>query len=86
MLGRPAIRKLSSSPRDLLGDGVAGEESDAEAFAGGALDRLARVELPNTRRLHARGGERVLGDRRLLDVRSRTSSVSFASARARTLP
>src|SRR5207244_3527553 len=32
---------------DLLGDGVAGEEGEAEAFAGGALDRLARAELPD---------------------------------------
>ena len=31
---------------DLLGDGVTGEERDAEPFAGGAFDRLARVELP----------------------------------------
>src|SRR5207248_4606579 len=34
---------------DLFGDGVAGEEGEAEALAGGALDRLARAELPNAR-------------------------------------
>src|SRR5919204_4783899 len=43
---------LEVAALDLLGDGVAGEEGKAEPFAGGALDRLARAELPDSRRPH----------------------------------
>src|ERR1043166_937513 len=41
---------LEVAPLDLLGDGVAREEREPEAFAAGAFDRLARPELPHTRR------------------------------------
>src|SRR5919204_6872335 len=50
--GRPSgeAEALEVAPLDLLGDGVAGEEGEPEPFAGGALDRLARAELPDARR------------------------------------
>ena len=47
---------------DFLGDGVAGEEGDAEAFAGGTLDRLAGVELPDSLQARRRRRKRAVGD------------------------
>src|SRR2546425_9114584 len=40
---------LEVTALDLLGDGVARQEREAEAFARGALCRLTRAELPDAR-------------------------------------
>ena len=47
---------------DFLGNGVAGQEGDAETFAGGALDRLARIEFPDVSGSYASLRERVVAD------------------------
>ena len=53
---------LELAALDLLGDGIAGEESNPEAFSGCALDRFARVELPNALGVHPGLIECALGD------------------------
>src|SRR3990172_4469578 len=58
--GEAKARKLSSL--DLLCDRIPREEGDPEPFAGGPLDRLARVQLPHPRRRGAELREHAISD------------------------
>ena len=46
---------------NFFGDGVAREKGNSKAFAGGSLDRFARVELPQPLGLDTRSAKSLLG-------------------------